>query len=97
MVIDGVMIGFVVGLCGIVMYECWMVVVEDIEIDLLWVDYCVIVLLLGLCVCWLVLFFDDVGIVFGVFVVYYYWLCWLSDEEIVLLCDIGNSVGFVVY
>nr|WP_240655522.1 EAL domain-containing protein [Paraburkholderia phosphatilytica] len=94
--LDGLAIGPRAGSCGTAIYERRLVVVEDIETDPLWADYCAIALPFGLRACWSVPFESDAGIVAGAFAVYHGRPRRPSPAEEAILRDIGRSVGLAV-
>lgn len=92
----GIVFGFLVGLCGMVMFLNKIVVVEDIDVDLFWDGYCDIVVLLGLCVCWLMFICGDNVQMIGVMGIYYDILCVFMCDVMGLFDGIIDIIGVVV-
>lgn len=95
-VFEGLEIGLIVGFCGMVMFEDCFVVVDNIVIYLLWVNYCDLVVLLGLCVCWFMFIYVVSGVVVGSFVMYYCEVCCFSVEEFSVFIMVSQFVGLVI-
>jgi len=69
--IDGIQIGPCVGSCGTAAYEKRLVIVEDIQTDPLWADFCDLAGKHGLRACWSQPIIDHEGAVLGTFALYY--------------------------
>jgi diguanylate cyclase (GGDEF)-like protein/PAS domain S-box-containing protein len=94
--IDGLEIGTNQGSCGTAMFERRMIVTEDIETDPRWANFKHLALPIGLRACWSIPFENETGSVLGAFAVYLAEKRGPTQEEEVILRDIGHSVGVAV-
>ncbi len=94
--VDGLAIGPCAGSCGTAAYRVETVIVEDTELDPLWVDYRDLARMYGLRACWSVPIRDSSGRVLGTFALYDHQPRRPSDQDVRLVETAAHLAGIAL-